>query len=571
MIFCSILQGNGQEYNLVVESSTKPPAEIAKLHTDFSGDSTAIQNRLREIVFQLQNEGFLAASIDSTYNDSENLYAKLYVGQKFYWANLNVSELESELLHELKLSNSENFAVNLNDFKNLKQDILSYYNSSGFPFTEVHLSNFEIEDSLFHAELKVDKDEYYLLDSLIVKGGAKISDTYLERKLNLKSGMPFNQKQINELSNTLDNIRFLSEIKPAEIEFTKEDFDLYLYLEKKRANTFNGLIGFLPNRDKNDDLLITGELTLNLINSFGRGEEILLNWEKLESSTQKLDIGFAYPYLFKTNIGLDSEFGLYKKDSTFLSLDAGVGLRFFLTHNDYVKFYYRYKSSSRIGNENDQTTSINFADTKSNLFGLSYDLNHLDYIFNPRKGVKLNVFSGVGFKTISGLEDVNDSLNITTDNTTIELEAGLDLDIYYPLYGNFVFRFRNSTRYLDQFAGQDKEALFFENELYRFGGANTLRGFDESIFYASIYSIQNAEIRYLFERNSAFYLFWNGAYYYKNVAQSVTEDFPWGFGIGMDFQTKAGIFSLSYALGKQFDNPFEIRTAKIHFGYISRF
>lgn len=565
------MHGNGQEYNLVVDSSVEPPKEIAKLYSSFSGDSTAIQTRLKEMVLELQNEGFLAASIDTSYADSINLYAKLYIGQKFYWGDLNVSNLESDLLEELRLSNSKNIVINLSDFKKIKQDILSYYNSSGFPFTEVQLANFEIDDSLFYTELNVDKGDYYLLDSLIVKGDAKISDTYLERKLHLKPEIPFNQKHINGISNRIENIRFLSEIKPAEIEFKQEAFDLYLYLEKKRANTFNGLIGVLPNSDQNDELLITGELTLNLINSFGKGEEILLNWEKLESSTQKLNVGFAYPYLFKTNIGLDSEFGLYKKDSTFLSLEAGVGLRFFLSNNDYVKFYYRYKSSSRIGNEDDQTTSINFADTRSNLFGLSYDLNRLDYIFNPRKGVKLNIFSGVGFKTISGLENVNDSLNINTDNNTIELEAGVDLDLFYPIIGNFVFRFTNSTRYLDQFADRDKETLFFENELYRFGGANTLRGFDESIFYASIYSIQNAEIRYLFERNSAFYLFWNGAYYYKNVAQDVTEDFPWGLGIGMDFQTKAGIFSLSYALGKQFDNPFEIRTAKIHFGYISRF
>ena len=79
------------------------------------------------------------------------------------------------------------------------------------------------------------------------------------------------------------------------------------------------------------------------------------------------------------------------------------------------------------------------------------------------------------------------------------------------------------------------------------------------------------EIKYLFEQNSSFYAFWNGAYYYKNVVQNVTEDFPWGFGIGLDFDTRAGIFSLSYALGKQFDNSFEIQAAKIHFGYISRF
>jgi hemolysin activation/secretion protein len=122
---------------------------------------------------------------------------------------------------------------------------------------------------------------------------------------------------------------------------------------------------------------------------------------------------------------------------------------------------------------------------------------------------------------------------------------------------------------MNQFS--DKDPVYFENELYRFGGAKTLRGFDESIFFASIYSIQNIEIKYLFEKNSAFYVFWNGAYYYQDITQNITEDFPWGFGIGLDFDTKAGIFSLSYALGKQFDNPFEIQSAKIHFGYISRF
>ena len=29
----------------------------------------------------------------------------------------------------------------------------------------------------------------------------------------------------------------------------------------------------------------------------------------------------------------------------------------------------------------------------------------------------------------------------------------------------------------------------------------------------------------------------------------------------MSFETKAGIFSISYALGKQFDNPIEFRSA----------
>ncbi len=296
-----------------------------------------------------------------------------------------------------------------------------------------------------------------------------------------------------------------------------------------------------------------------------------MNWEKLESSTQKLNIGFIYPYLFKTNLGLDADFGLYKKDSTYLSLNAGFGIRLFLTYDDYIKAYYRYKSSSRIGDEEAMSLSTNYADVKSNIIGASYYLNELDYKLNPRKGVELNLFGGAGFKNIVNAKNKSDSLNLNTDYNTIELETGLNLDLYFPIYNNFVFHFGNTTRYLDQFADNDKDVVFYENELYRFGGARSLRGFDESIFYASIYSLQNIEIKYLFEQNSSFYVFWNGAYYYKNVVNDITEDFPWGFGIGIDFDTRAGIFSLSYALGKQFDNPIEIRTAKIHFGYISRF
>ena len=37
------------------------------------------------------------------------------------------------------------------------------------------------------------------------------------------------------------------------------------------------------------------------------------------------------------------------------------------------------------------------------------------------------------------------------------------------------------------------------------------------------------------------------------------------------FATKAGIFNISYALGRQLDNPLLFRSNKIHFGFISVF
>ncbi|MEM9024212.1 MAG: BamA/TamA family outer membrane protein, partial [Bacteroidota bacterium] len=114
----------------------------------------------------------------------------------------------------------------------------------------------------------------------------------------------------------------------------------------------------------------------------------------------------------------------------------------------------------------------------------------------------------------------------------------------------------------------ETESLF-RNELYRIGGLKTLRGFDEESIFASIYSIATVEVRYLLEQNSYAYLFWDGAYVENNSQGSAFTDRPFGFGVGVSFETKAGIFSFSYALGKQRGNPILLRAAKLHFGFVT--
>ena len=581
-IFISILillfqlHAVAQEYKLDIKCDENISKKILKSYTGIKGDSTRIENNLKLLINDLHAEGYLSASIDSVRYFESTVSANLFRGDKYTWDKLDLSILEPKLLDNLNIKKKDFDIVNIISLQQLEKSIISYYENSGYPFVNVKLDTLQIEDSKFKASVVVNKGDYYFLDSIIIKGDAKISHNYIKKVLQIEQGIPFNQNRIDGIKNTIRDISFISEIKPAEIEFREDAVDLYLYLQKKKANMFNGIIGFLPESQnsqgkKSDKILITGELKLNLINSFGRGEEIFLNWEKLESSSQKLDLGIVYPYIFKTNLGIDADFGLYKKDSTFLSLNMGMGLQLFLTGNNYIKAYYRFKSSNKIGSKREISTSVNYADVKSNIIGASYYMSELDYKYNPRKGLKLNIFAGAGFKNLSDTKNAADSLNIEIDNKTLEVEAGLNLNLYLPIYNNFVFHFENVTRYLDQFVESGKESVLFENELYRFGGARTLRGFDENIFYASVYSMQNVEIKYIFEQNSAFYIFWNGAYYYKNVLKEVTEDFPWGFGVGLDFETRAGIFTLSYAIGKQFDNPVEIKTAKIHFGYISRF
>ncbi len=78
------------------------------------------------------------------------------------------------------------------------------------------------------------------------------------------------------------------------------------------------------------------------------------------------------------------------------------------------------------------------------------------------------------------------------------------------------------------------------------------------------------EPRFILDQNSYLFVFYDQSWYERNV-QNYVHDAPFGFGAGMSFGTKIGIFSLTYALGKQFNNPILFRDSKVHFGYVAYF
>jgi hemolysin activation/secretion protein len=155
---------------------------------------------------------------------------------------------------------------------------------------------------------------------------------------------------------------------------------------------------------------------------------------------------------------------------------------------------------------------------------------------------------------------IYNNLKLNTTQYQVESEfAG-----YLPLFK------KSALKLGAQFASVYGEQIF-KNELFRIGGLKTLRGTNEESIYASTYAISTIEYRFLFEQNSAIYLFADAAWYENNSINTYVTDMPYGVGAGISFETKAGIFSLNYALGKQFSNPLDIRSGKIHFGIVNSF
>lgn len=415
------------------------------------------------------------------------------------------------------------------------------------------------------ALLSIEKNQRYIIDSIIIKGNATISDQYLKNYFRIKEGDLYNESTVKRLSTKINELPFVTEEQKWRIQFSEDESKLYLFLKKKQASRFNGVLGVLPD-DETGKLRLTGDVKLNLMNAFRNGEKISFNWRSIQENTQDLNFDISYPFLMNSPFGIDYNFKLYKRDTTFIDVGHKIGLRYILKGNNFFKVFFHNKSSNLLARSNFTSLTVlpSYADVSSQQYGIGFFIENLDYTLNPKKGYSINFNGSLGNKRIKKNPEINPELYENINLKTSIYNADVNMAYYFPIAKRSVIKLgsRNGYTYNEN---------LFENELLRIGGLLTLRGFDEESIFASLYTIETIEYRFILEQNSYFFAFLDGAYYENKNINSFVSDRPFGFGAGMSFETRAGIFSISYALGKQFDNPILFRSGKVHFGFVNFF
>lgn len=516
----------------------------------------------------LYEAGYLAAVLDSTVTRNDNLNIYISPGKAYSWLNVNGHNADAEVIRhagwgEKKLNGEP---VSPQQISRGLNAIISYYEENGFPFASASLDSITTTDSRISASILVEKGPYITIDSVIVKGEELVTPSYIHGFTGIKPGDAYNQKLINDLPLRLRDIPFLTSIKSPEIIFTKEATKLVFYLAKKKASNFDGILGVLPDDNQPGKYLITGDIRLRLMNALEKGELIAFSFKKLQTQTQDLKTEFNYPFISGTPMGANLRLDLFKKDTTFLNVFRQASVQYITRAYNHLRGSISLRSATMLSLKNPEllTRLPDNADASTMLFGLGFHKENLDYRFNPRKGFSVDGSLATGKRTIKKHSEIPDTLYSNIELESRQYEILFSGRLFIPFFK------RNTLLFSSENAWTISPNLF-TNELHRIGGLRSLRGFDEESIYASAYSILTAEVRYLLETNSYASLFWNGAYYEANLPDEFVHDFPYGFGAGVSFETKAGIFSLNYALGSQKGNPIQVRNGKIHFGFTSFF
>ncbi len=445
------------------------------------------------------------------------------------------------------------------------EELLTWFENSGYPFAKIQITSVNVyQDSVSKENfadlyLNIIGGEVNKIDRVEIRGNSSTKDYVIIRELRLESGEPYMQNKIEEFPKRLNRLRFFDPVSIPQFYInSKKEGVLLVEVKEKNTNNFDGIIGYIPPGKDESSGYVTGLVNISLRNLFGTGRAASIKWNKYNRNSQELDLRYLEPWFlsFPLNINL----GLYQRvqDTTYVQRKIEGSLEYLATEDisasviilsETVVPTVRTIPAFTVYNSSYITTGANLKiDTR-------------DDPYAPTEGILFSNSYTFSRKSINGPAEY-----ITQNLTTlINLQRfASSFYFFYELFSRQIVAVGVNAREL-------RGSTFENSDLYRLGGTNSLRGYREDQFLGSRIFWSNLEYRTLLTRRSYGFLFFDTGYYLRpeepdrNILKS--EEFLYGFGLGLNLETALGVLRVSYALGK--GDTFS--DGKIHFGVLNEF
>jgi hypothetical protein len=459
---------------------------------------------------------------------SKNKFIHIYIGENFELLNLKNDTLK------IALSETENFM----------NTALLLLEKKGYSLARLQLVNFKKENNKLSADLSLAAEKIRTLDDIVINGYDKFPVGHKKQIKRLYRNKVFNQDNLKKIHADFGKFRFVNSLKYPEILFTKDSTKVYVYLEKAKPNTFDGFVGF--SNDENKKLIVNGYLDLQLQNILNGGEKIALYWKSDGKNQKTFNGGIEIPYLFKSPLGLKAQLNIFKQDSLFQNTQTAIDLGYYFNYNTKVFLGYQSAESSDIQNTNSSTIS----DYKN-----SFVTTHLDFsVYNPDDYLfpdKTQIYCKLG-----------------TGKRDLELSSSSQFFGLLNLSHNFYLNKKNivNLRSLNYYLNSDSYII---NELHRFGGINSIRGFNENSLQGNTFTSVLTEYRYVANANVYIHSIIDYGYYQDKSSNTTNSLVGLGFGFGL--LTKNGLFNLVYANGSTKEQAIKLSNSIVHISFKARF
>lgn len=500
-----------------------------RTQTTFSLDEITDTQTLKETLFK---EGYFYFLSDVIATDSIDTY-NITLGQATHI--VLIKDIPKNIQQYVK-TKKKNLLITPKEVQPWIENLKQYFDERGENFSEIQLTNQLQKNDTLICNLSIRRSKTRNIDKVVIKGYNRFPKSFLKHYL--KNKKPFSKELLKETEEKINNLNFVKNTKQPGVLFTKDSTHLYLYLTRVKANKLDALFGFTT-EDESGKIQFNGHVDISLVNTLHKGESFAFQWKNNGQEQETIDIDIYTPYLFKSPVNFGYKLNIYKQDSTFVNTQNRLSLSYQPHYKHTLSTYYQTENSTIIA---ENTSNKGY---EKSFVGLTYTFKEVNILKLPKLLFSMDYALG-NRKQEEG----------NTQQQSIQTHAIYNIELS-P--NNHLF-LQNRSAYL-------QSANKTQNELFRTGGATSIRGFLEQSIFADLYSYLNLEYRFFTNTNSYLYGFSDGGYF-KNEA---LENNLLSFGVGYTFATRGGLLKISYAVGKSNESDFDLNTGLFHVNFVTLF
>ena len=445
---------------------------------------------------------------------------------------------------------------------------------SGYPFASYRCSPDSVFENTIYVSTNRQSGPLCLYDS-IISNDLRLSGYFLRKIGSLASGLPYNEDDVQLFRSKMlavDGYTLKGDIVPS---FHFGRFVLNHGVIRQKRDQLAGLLG-LATQDGQKPV-ITGEADAAFYDLFGHGVSLYTRWRRFQARSQELFAGTELPYLMGTPFVTGLHFSLEKFDTLYTRFRQTAMLRFPASRNWRWSFGLERTGVTGLVIDTIVVKTLRSlpqnAPSRASVYLLSIEKVNLQNAVFPRKGWALKLESGIGSRTwlrnvsISSItwknsegntENIFDSLQRTGKLRQTTMRIKYSGACYLPFGRSWVMFF--SLR------GEAYKAPSINfAELSRWGGINSIRGFNEQRIFASAFHMANIEFRFMAGQSGFVAPFVSGALYQNATLLQNRFQSLYSMGLSSGLKTEAGVLSFAWALGNE-GQGFNLRNAKFHLG-----
>ena len=519
---------------------------VIKKHPNFP----SVEKETKRILRALEKYGYLESSLVSTQKYSDTtVTATYYLGKKYTLLQIDYSNTpftQDQIALVSKNTKENYFVIPLRQGEKVLERLNKLQTKNGNTFDKLSLTNINTQDTIVRATLKTSKMSKRIIDSIALKGYEKFPKSFITYHAGIKKGDAFDKQQLLKKNNALNSLGFANSIKPPQALFEKKKTTVYLYLEKQNFNTFDGIIGFATN-EQTQNIVFNGYIDLVLNNNLNYGEQFVLKYKADGADQENLNLKTTLPYLFKSPFGIQAQLNIFRRDSTFSSASQNLRVSYQISPSSKAHVGFAAKTSNDLLSENQSQENLEDYSSSFITTGVTFIAFQQNTLFPVKTFLNLDI--GVGNRK-------------TTSKKT--RQVSLSNVINHSFYIN-----QKNSIYLQNTTNVILSNTYLTNELFRFGGINSMRGFLENNIDASLVSVLNTEYRFLLNQQTYVHSIIDLGYF-ENKSVNQKEKL-YSFGVGLGMTTKAGILKFSLANGNIEGQAFKFSNSKIHLSLTSQF